>query len=119
MESPSERERLEKQIMEKAWKVNISPLREGGWLDDAEFEAFLNAWKALQVYYSTHASDSVIGIEVLREYVSYTRLCRRLLLDDEIKAETKEKADEAIGYLEYLMEEIIRDVVTYLDSIGK
>ena len=104
--------------MEKSRKVNNS--KPGGlWLEDEEFEEFLRAWKALASYYSSHADDTVIGVEVLREYVHFTRLLRRLVMNEDIDADRREKVLDDLEYLEFLLEEIIKEVVTYLDSIGQ
>jgi hypothetical protein len=118
MDISSDRALLEKQIMEKRWKVDIS--KPGGlWVEDDEFEAFLDAWSDLASYYSSHADDTVIGVEVLREYVDFTRLLRRLVMNEEIDATRREKAMDDLEYLEARLEEIITEVVTYLDSIGQ
>jgi hypothetical protein len=116
MENELTRAELEQQIIEKSWAVDVTKLA-GAWLDDKEFDEFLSAWGDLVNYYAGHADDTVISVEVLREYLHFTRLLRRMLLDRNLNIERREQAEMAIGGLENALEDIITEVVTYLDSL--
>ncbi len=107
------RTELEKRIMEKGEEIDVSK-PDAAWLDDEAFEEFLSAWQDLVRYYASHADDTVIGVEVLREYLDYTRLLRKVLLYQDIDKERREKVNEAIISLEHILGEIIKEVVTYL-----
>jgi hypothetical protein len=112
------REEIEKYIIEKGIEVNVSK-PQGEWLNDEEFESFLDAWSILENYYSEHNDDAVIGIEVLREYLHFTRLLRNLMLYHELSDEQLEQAKDAIESLEFTLEEIITEVVSYLDDLER
>jgi hypothetical protein len=105
---------LEKRIVENAAAVDL--MKQGAsWLDDDEFRAFLNSWRTLKRFYSEH-TDTVISIEVLREYVDYTRLLRRIISEPESAEEIQVKAKDALEAIEYYIDEIIREGVTNLEN---
>jgi hypothetical protein len=111
------RKELEEQIVDNAEAVDLMK-RDGSWLNDAEFAAFLKSWHDLKWFY-TEQSDTVISIEVLREYVDYSRLLRRTATDDAIAREFQLLAEEALESLEYNVDEIIREGVTNLENQDK
>jgi hypothetical protein len=106
---------LEKQIIEKEWEINLS-LSDLTWLDSDGLEKLLNAWGELAKYYASHADDTAISVEVLRSYLHYTRMLREILLNEDIDTKMRERAKDTLVDLEWCLEEIIKEVVTYLDS---
>lgn len=115
MAGQSLRNMLEKRIIERSWQVNTS-VEVSIWINSTEFEAFISAWEDLGDYYATHADDAVIGVEVLREYLSFTRILRRILLQLPRHDPLHTQVDVAITSLEGQLETIIKEVVTYLQS---
>jgi hypothetical protein len=115
MTDQSIREALEKSIIDKSWQINISK-RNPEWVHDPEVEVFLDAWYALRSYYAEHPNDTVIGVEVLKAYLDYTRLLRKILQNDEVEVGIRERAEEIIESLEGELEWIITEVVTYLSG---
>lgn len=118
MENKLTRTELERKIIEKSWAVDVTKA-DGAWLDGAAFEEFLSAWRDLVSYYEVHADDVVISVEVLREYLHFTRLLRRLLLHEELDLTRREQVEASIGALEDILESIITEVVMYLETVDR
>ncbi len=110
MKNNISRAELEKRIVALGEAVDLTKPN-SGWLEDDNFRAFLDAWNSLKQFYGEH-TDTIIGIEVLREYVDYARLLRRMLSDDNLSKEIRQKARDALEGLEYYIDEIIRSGVT-------
>lgn len=112
MANVNQRKELEKRIIEAEDKVNTL-FSDLSWLDSQELFELDKAWWALADYYGSNNDDAVIEIEMLRSYVEFTRLFRRVAFEMEATDEEREKAKEWLGGFEGILEEIIRDVVSY------
>lgn len=113
-EIPPERQRLEELVMQTSDDVDVAK-PDYEWLDDPEFETFLKSWKQLHKYYANHPDDTQISVEVMREYLVFTRLLRHAMFDDRLTKERQEQAQQGLTYLEFLLNEIITEIVTYRD----
>ncbi len=109
------RNELESHIIKTEWDVDTS-LSDLAWLESNELEAFLKAWRDLVNYYASHADDSVIDVETLRSYIHFTRMLRKVMLEPDIETKRREQAEEALIHLEWTLEQIVTEVVTYLES---
>ena len=108
MRDNEERDRLEERIIEASNQIdNMQP----DWFNSKEWDLFIESWYDLTKYYETH-TDSVIGIEVVREYSDLMRLLRRLLCDEKLDLEIRKLVEEKIIELEGRMDEIIKEAVT-------
>ncbi len=114
-ENTLNRERLEQDIIQKGWAVDVS-LVNAKWLESESFQTFQQAWQKLVDYYTENADDSVIGVEVLKEYLDHTRILRKLICNPDLSTEDREKAEDNLISLENLLEGIITEVVSYLQS---
>ncbi len=107
-----ERQRLEELIIQTSDDVdNAKP--DGTWIYDTEYYAFQKAWGQLVSYYASHADDTQISVEVMREYLVFTRMLRHAMLDDRLTKERQEQASDALISLEGALNEIITEIVTY------
>jgi hypothetical protein len=108
MRDNEERDQWEERIIEASNQVdNMQP----DWFNSKEWDLFIEAWYNLSKYYETH-TDTVIGIEVVREYSDLMRLLRRLLCDEKLNVEIRKQVEEKIIELEHPMDEIIKEAVT-------
>lgn len=108
MRDNEERDQWEERIMEASNQIdNIQP----DWFNSAEWDLFIEAWHKLIEYYERH-TDSVIGIEVVREYTDFMQLLRRVRCDENLSVDVRAQAEEKIIELEGQMDEIIKEAVT-------
>jgi hypothetical protein len=110
-----ERKRLELEMIEKSDAIDVTKL-DGAWISSAEFYEFIKSWQKLVVYYTEHGDDKDIAVVAVREYLEIGRLLRKIMLDDSKDASIREQAEDAINDLEGQIEDIIREVVTYLNN---
>lgn len=110
------RSAIERDIIAKSWQVDTSEI-DGTWLDTLEFAAFQQAWDDLADYYRESSGDTQISLAVLREYVTFTRLLRTVMLHDEYDVDRQQQAEAALKVLEQTVEEMIRS--TERRSAGK
>jgi hypothetical protein len=111
------RSTLEQDIVSKADKaiLTIDP-DDLSWLFNEEMEAFLDAWRFLVNYYGS-SNETLMSVEVVREYVHFMRLLRNIQTsarevssDKEISVEEKKRATHIMNLLEYFIDEIIKEV---------
>jgi hypothetical protein len=108
MDDNEERDQLEERIIEAS---NLIDNMQPDWCNSKEWDLFIESWYQLAKYYETH-TDSVIGIEVVREYSNFVRLLRKLLCDEKLDLEIRKQVEEKIIELEGRMDEIIKEAVT-------
>ncbi len=107
-----DRSQLEARILEAADSV---PLLELGWLESQELDHFIGTWLDLASFYASH-TDTVIGLEAIREYDSFIRLLRRIMCDGTEDAQRRKLAEEHLLELEAALGEVIKEAVTNLRS---
>jgi hypothetical protein len=108
MRDNEERDQWEERVIETSNQINnLQP----DWFNSAEWDLFIEAWYKLAKYYETH-TDTVIGIEVVREYSDLMRLLRRMVCDEKLSLEVRAQVEEKIIELESQMDEIIKEAVT-------
>jgi hypothetical protein len=83
------------------------------WLDDPEWDVFLNACYDLVRYYA-YQGDTVIGPLALGEFADFTRLLRKALLFDDLDKQRSSQAEEALISLEGWMDEVLKETMTNL-----
>jgi hypothetical protein len=114
MKNNSSRIEWENRIVQRAEAINL--LKENAsWLNDEEVDAFLESWYDLKRFYEEDV-DTEFGISVLREYVHFTRLIRRILSDNNIPNEIRQKAQASLDDIEYYIDEIIREGVSNIEN---
>lgn len=109
------RAELEQNIIDKSWQVDIS-LIDAAWLESIEFHEFMRAWSDLVAYYEVNPEDTQIGVEVLREYVDFTRLLRNIMVNEAYDEDRRKQSEDELKGIEFKLEEIIREVVGFRDS---
>jgi hypothetical protein len=108
MRDNEERDQWEERVIEASNEIdNMQP----DWFNSAEWDLFIDAWYNLVKYYEEHA-DTVIGVEVVREYHDIMRLFRRTLWDEKLSLDTRQQIEDKITGLEVVMDEIIKEAVT-------
>jgi len=110
------RPQLENHIVDMANNVPVSDPKTGNfdWLYSQQLTEFIDAWYALAKYYEI-SSDTVVSVEAISEYVSYTRLFRRLMSDDTLDEKHRQRAEEQLTDLDSHMDEIIKEAVSNLN----
>lgn len=95
----------ENKILEAADRVPIDS-NKSDWIYRGEFDSFVDAWYDLKRFYESHV-DAEIGVRVVIEYIAYTRLLRRIMLDnaveEQIRADAKEKLEALESSAEYTL----------------
>jgi hypothetical protein len=103
---------LEYAIEKKAQAFDLTTAN-ADWLRVPEWDQFIDAWYKL-IHYYEEQGDTVVGPFALGSYKDFTRLLRNILLSDEFNVQVHEQAEEALGALENIMDEIVRETMTNL-----
>ena len=111
------RRELENRIYELAEAVPVGDSTKGefDWLFSHELDEFIEAWYTLAKYYEINP-DTVIGVEVVSEYVSYARLFTRLMHDHSLEAKFRQQAQDQMSTLDAYMDELISQAVSKLSN---
>lgn len=111
-----DRSQLEDRIVELAESVPVGPSGSDlDWLYDQQLYEFIDVWWALARYYSENR-DTVIGVEVVSEYVYYARLLRRLMCDSTLDPKLRQQAEDQMRDLDSGMDEVVKEAVSHLDN---
>jgi hypothetical protein len=117
MEKSPTRKQLEEQVIRSSSNVLAkidpdNPL----WIIEDEIAEFINDWRNLVKHYQW-SDDTEISVLIVREYIHLLRVFRLIESDEfdpssglSIPPEAKKKAREYIEYLEYFIDEIIKEV---------
>ena len=106
------RAELEERIFELA---NNVPLEDVEWIHSEQLDQFIHAWYTLAKYYEIN-DDTVIGVEAVSQYVHYARLLRRVTSDGTIEPRHRQQAEDKLGDLEGMMDEVFREAVSHLND---
>ena len=110
MSDIARRKQIEERIVRASESVEVSkPL--GGWLDDKEIEVFLDTWYELVQFYQEH-DDTMLDVEVIREYVRFVRLLNLLVSNMNLDDDHRDQAETTLEELEGYMDEIVKEAVT-------
>ncbi len=105
------RRQIEERIVKTSQSVKVISKPQGDWLNDNEVNEFLDAWYELVQYYQEH-EDTVLDIEVVREYVEFVQLLNRLKSDINLSDQRRNRAEEILEELEANMDEVVKEAVT-------
>ena len=104
--------RIENMIERKSYSIDIIK-PSAGWLNDPEWDEFLDSWSELINYYASQG-DTVIGPIALGVYVDFARILRKLLLSGELDEKQREQAEEGLISLDGSMDEVRKETRTNL-----
>jgi hypothetical protein len=110
MGNVSKRKQIEERIVNTSKSVKVSK-PSGSWLDDREITEFLDAWCELVEYYQEY-DDTMLDVEVVREYVRFVRILNHLLSEVGLEEKHHEQAGTILEELEGYMDEIMKEAVT-------
>ena len=111
-----ERKKLENRIVKLAESVPVGGSdSELAWLYGQELDEFIDTWWTLAKYYEEH-SDTEIGVEVVSEYVYYSRIFRRLICDVTLDPRIRQQAEDQMRDLDAGMDEVIKEAVSHLNN---
>lgn len=106
------RSAIERDIVVKSWQVDTSEI-DATWLDSLAFYDLQQAWSNLEDYYAAHPDDMQIGIEVIQEYASFTRLLRNVMTHDAYDEDRQQQAATELKAMEQVIEAIGRSIAQH------
>jgi len=107
-----DRSQIEARILELAESV---PVGDSDWPHSQQLYQFIDAWYDLGRYYAAH-TDTVIGVEVVSEYVNFARLLRRLMSDSTLEPKLRQQAEDQMRDLESGIDKVIFEAVSNLNN---
>jgi hypothetical protein len=107
-----DRRELEKRILELARSVPVEDIE---WLSSQQLYEFIGAWWALAKYY-TENNDTVIGVELVSEFVNFERLLRRLMHDNTVDPEIRQRAEDQLLDLDAGIDEVFKEAISHLNK---
>ncbi len=105
------RQQIEERIIKSSESVKVVSEPLGQWLNDKELVDFLDAWYELVRFYQEY-EDTMLDIEIVREYAEFVQLLNQLLSDVRLDNQHRERARDVLEELEGSMNEIIKEAVT-------
>jgi hypothetical protein len=106
------RSQLENRILELAESV---PVGDPNWPHSQQLYQFIDAWYDLGRYYAAH-TDTVIGMEIVSEYVNFARLLRRLISDSTLDHKLRQQAEDRMRDLESAIDKVIFEAGSNLNN---
>lgn len=101
----STREELESQIVDTADQIWVDRSK-SDWIQSQEFDDFIEAWRML-AYWHGQNTDAVIGMEAIKEYVNFSVIFRKMMLNERLTPEDRERAESGLGRLNIWLNEAL------------
>lgn len=103
---------VENRIIELAHSV---PIEDEEWLSSQQLHDFIHAWWLLARYYAKN-NETVIGVEVISEYVDFARLLRKLMCDSTIDPKIRQQAEDNMVDLDGGIDEVFKEAISHLND---
>lgn len=111
MSNIARRRIIEERIVRASQSVKQMSISKEDWPDEDEIQDYLDVWDELVQYYQEF-EDSLLDIEVVREYADSVHLLYNLKNDIITSDQRRDQIEEVLEELEGNMAEVIKEAVT-------